>query len=360
MSCWKTLGSPSLSRSPTTLKTFDGKKYTPYGILSNLQIELGGKTITIDVEVVGLLDNNILLGRPWLYVMVAVVSTYFRTIAFPFKGGITVIDQLAFFANSSQATGSIPLIHGNPLSLQSVKLGLLKDPFLMGTFTLPSPSGLAEVARVETCNMISSTSSDFTKISNYFETDGHSEALSLSPIESSQKAIFRACAANPNLHSTIVWVDLSLEYGTSLDPFSRIHSTDEGIIQSMIIGEMPWEDYHPRSYLLDDNEDYSNELNRPSIVDFLSNSVNTIDSKCNLSNIEETISMNILTKPNIVENIHVVKSYSALELDNYCALFREFRDIFVWFYEEMLDIDLSIVEHEIKMYPDVKPVRQRL
>ena len=81
--------------------------------------------------------------------MVAVVSTYFCAIAFPFRGGITVIDQIAFFSNSSQATGSTPLIHRNPLSLQSVGVGLFKDPSLMGTFTLPSPSDLAEVARVE-------------------------------------------------------------------------------------------------------------------------------------------------------------------------------------------------------------------
>ena len=74
--------------------------------------------VTVEVEVVnGPLDYNILLGRPWVYVMVVVVSTNFRTSAFPFKGGITVIDQLAFFANSSQATGSILLVHGPPLSL---------------------------------------------------------------------------------------------------------------------------------------------------------------------------------------------------------------------------------------------------
>lgn len=36
MSCWKTLGSPPFSQSSTTLKAFDGRTYTPYGILSNL------------------------------------------------------------------------------------------------------------------------------------------------------------------------------------------------------------------------------------------------------------------------------------------------------------------------------------
>ena len=53
-------------------------------------------------------------------------------------------------------------------------------------------------------------------------------------------------------------------------------------------------------------------------------------------------------------------SCSPSELETYHSLFREFRDIFVWFYEEMSGIPTSIVEHTINMYPDVKPVRQRL
>lgn len=61
-----------------------------------------------------------------------------------------------------------------------------------------------------------------------------------------------------------------------------------------------------------------------------------------------------------VENIHVGKSCSLLELETYCALSHEFRDIFSWSYEEMPGIDSSIVEHEIRMYPDVKPIRQCL
>ena len=82
-----------------------------------------------------------------------------------------------------------------------------------------------------------------------------------------------------------------------------------------------------------------------------------MDSEQNLSNIEETIAINISTKPNVVENIHVGKSCSSSELEVYYALFREFRDVFALSYEEMPSTDSSIVEHEIKMYPDVKPVR---
>jgi len=149
------------------LKSFDGRSYTPYGILNNLQVELGGKTVEIEVEVIdGNLDYNILLGRPWIYAMAAVVSTYFRKIAFPFQGGITIVDQQTFLPNSSQVMGSIPMIHGSNHSLQNIGVGLLKDPALMGTFALPPPRNLAEVATLETCNMKSSISNGFRRFLN--------------------------------------------------------------------------------------------------------------------------------------------------------------------------------------------------
>jgi len=112
--------------------------------------------------------------------MAAIVSTYFRKVAFPFQGGITIVDQLNFFPNDSQATGSISMIHVSSQLLQNVRVGLLKDPALMGTFFLPPSSNLAEVATVETCHMISSTSSNIKKNSNSMD---HHEVLSPSPIE---------------------------------------------------------------------------------------------------------------------------------------------------------------------------------
>lgn len=134
----------------------------------------------IDVEVIdGNLDYNILLGRPWIYAMAAVVSTYFRKIAFPFQGGITIVDQQTFLPNSSQVMRSIPMIHGSPHSLQNIRVGLLKDPILMGTFSLPPPINLEEVATVGTYNMISS-------IRKILENDismDHLQLLPPSPIE---------------------------------------------------------------------------------------------------------------------------------------------------------------------------------
>lgn len=128
----------------------------------------------------------------------------------------------------------------------------------------------------------------------------------------------------------------------------------------MIIDGARWGDHHHHSHLPDFQEDTPDDLHHPLVFDFLSNTINMVDSKKNLSNIEETIAMNILTKTDVVENIYVGKCCSPLELEIYEALFRKFRDVFAWSYDEMPGIDSSIVEHEIKMYLDVKPVRQWL
>jgi hypothetical protein len=78
----------------------------------------------------------------------------------------------------------------------------------------------------------------------------------------------------------------------------------------------------------------------------------------NLENISPTIPLDIPIKPGIVENVHIGASCYSDEIQTYKVLFQEFRDVFAWSYEEMLGIDLDVVVHEIKTYPDAKPVRQ--
>ena len=64
LSYWKAIGSPELAKSPTTLRAFDGRGFQPHGLMPALSIELGGKIVSIQVEVVDAsLDYNILLGR---------------------------------------------------------------------------------------------------------------------------------------------------------------------------------------------------------------------------------------------------------------------------------------------------------
>ena len=96
-SSWKGLGSPELSHYAIMLTTFDGRSFWLHGILPSLQIQLGGKTVAIEVKVVGApLDYNILLGRNWMYIMQVVASSLFQVICFPFNGKIVMIDQTSF------------------------------------------------------------------------------------------------------------------------------------------------------------------------------------------------------------------------------------------------------------------------
>ena len=65
--------------------------------MPTLSVELGGKIVSIQVEVVdALLDYNLLLGRNWFYSMTVVTSMVFRTLQFLHLGRIVMIDQLDF------------------------------------------------------------------------------------------------------------------------------------------------------------------------------------------------------------------------------------------------------------------------
>jgi hypothetical protein len=58
---WKQLGSPELIPSSITLQAYDGRPSQPEGLYQNVLVELGGKTILIDIEVIDTqLDYNIL------------------------------------------------------------------------------------------------------------------------------------------------------------------------------------------------------------------------------------------------------------------------------------------------------------
>ena len=80
----------------------------------------------------------------------------------------------------------------------------------------------------------------------------------------------------------------------------------------------------------------------------------------NLSNMSNTILINISSNPKVTDNIMIRADCSLEEIQIYTALFKEYRGIFAWTYEEMPRIDPWIVEHEIKTYLGVKPVRQKL
>jgi hypothetical protein len=78
LACWKAIGQPVLSPSPTLLTAFDDHSFRPHGIILSFPMQLGGKTVYVEVEVVDVpLNYNLFLGRSWTYAMQVVVATVF-------------------------------------------------------------------------------------------------------------------------------------------------------------------------------------------------------------------------------------------------------------------------------------------
>jgi hypothetical protein len=117
------------------LTTFDGHSFCPHGILPAFLVQLGGKTVEVEVEVVDApIDYNLLLGHNWTYAMVVVISSVFCVLCFPHQGEIVTIDQLSFAYSSRNAFvgPSIPVIDNSQLSIENI--GVKMYSFLMGTF----------------------------------------------------------------------------------------------------------------------------------------------------------------------------------------------------------------------------------
>jgi hypothetical protein len=75
---WKKLGSPKLVPSAITLRVYGIRSSSPKGIFQNVPVELGGKTILIDIEFIDVpLDYNIMFRHSYMYAMKAVSSSMF-------------------------------------------------------------------------------------------------------------------------------------------------------------------------------------------------------------------------------------------------------------------------------------------
>jgi hypothetical protein len=258
---------------------------------------------------------------------------------------------LAFF-NSDTRTGNVSFITKTPLGYENVGVGLLKDSSLMGTFPIPLPdvprSSVASINMISTSIHGTLASHDPWMVPNPGDHLHYDDEMSLSPVESAYQAIQ---SATPSLGEL------------SPDPFRVIFPTDEMIMS--VMEDTPWDDGHHRSILFLEQHTIENyqRISTPSTVVVISTipeSTHDVFSKGNLSNISPTIPLDISIKPGIVENVHIGASCSPDEIITYTTLFKEFHDVFAWSYEEMSGINPDIVIHEIKTYPDAKPVRQRL
>jgi len=92
-SCWKPINSLELAPSPTLLAVFKGRSFMSHFLVSFFPFHLGGKTVSLEVEVVDApLDNKFSLGRSWTYAMIIFVSPIFQILLFFHEGGIVIVD----------------------------------------------------------------------------------------------------------------------------------------------------------------------------------------------------------------------------------------------------------------------------
>ena len=254
--CWNALGSPTLTVSQTVLKAFVGHVFSPHGILTTFPIELGGKTVTVEVEVVNApLDYNLLLGCSWFYPMRAVTSTIYRIVRFPHQAKIVSIDQLDYCSPNVRfdATTNVPLVNSHAV-LELIGAGLFKDPCLMGVFPPPVPD-----AFVTPINMISYAGTFVgdpwilpppTKVEQYGDT------MPLSSVEKTystiqSQSIYHICPPTEgelDPYSLPEWV--YIPSSSSHDFLNDVLLSDEAIIEAMALSERPWEDNHHRSSVL--------------------------------------------------------------------------------------------------------------
>jgi hypothetical protein len=121
------------------LRAYDGQPSSPEGLFQNVPIELGGKTILIDIEVIDSpLDYNILFGHSYMYAMKAVASSVYRTMMFPYNRKIITINQVSHYEpnHSSNIDNILPLVHTNSDAYPLIEMcpKIFKYRSLLGTY----------------------------------------------------------------------------------------------------------------------------------------------------------------------------------------------------------------------------------
>lgn len=146
LSCWKALKCLELVPSSQLLKAFDGHTFKPHRIIPDFLVELGGKIVLVEVEVVDApIDYNLLLGWSWTHAMTAIVSTMFRVIFFPHEGKNVTIDQLDYFKHDliDSTSSTIPMISNSEGNRMNLGVGMYTS--LMGSFDLLTPNQTSPV-----------------------------------------------------------------------------------------------------------------------------------------------------------------------------------------------------------------------
>jgi hypothetical protein len=253
------------------LNAFYGHSFCPHGILPAFPVQLGGKTVEVEVKVVDApLDYNLLLGRNWTHAMVIVVSFVFRTLCFPHEGNIATIVQLSFAYSSPNASigPSIPLINNSQPTTENIGVEMYSS--LMGTFDFTTLSHHIYAM---------SSRSVLTGRSIPFHTSYFSDPWTLPSLTSSYEGQLDVGMAMPLLETDILYqvvLDSSANPNSVTSPTNKedlvlrpmwvtslscSHDLlyenlplDKAIIESMNGFDKPWDYMHHCSYFLPELE----------------------------------------------------------------------------------------------------------
>jgi hypothetical protein len=138
------------------------------------------------------------------------------------------------------------------------------------------------------------------------------------------------------------------------DSLELVLPSDEAIIEAMTGPDKLWEDLHHRSYFLPElHRIEAGEFtitmtgDQPCPINLLA--TQDIYAEGNMVTIAATIPINISQNPGIMENVFIGADCSPEEIQIYTDIFKEFRDVFDWSYEEMPGIDPQRVYHELTL-----------
>jgi hypothetical protein len=344
LACWKAISSPTLSKLLTMLTTFDGHSFRPHGILPAFPVQLGGKTVEVEVEVVDApLDYNLLLGRNWTYAMVTVVSSVFHMLCFPHQGEIVTIDQLYFAYSSPNASvgPSIPVVENSQPTTKNIGVRMYSS--LMGTFDFSAPihhiyAMSSTPASVERSIPFRTSyfSDPWTLPSLTLSIEGQSHAgmaMSLSTSEIAYQAILDS-SANPDPVSlqtveedpvlSLVW---AISLSCSHDFLDETLPLDEAILEAMNVSERPWYDMHHRSYFLPSLEKIEQGDFRSSLSEIVGHAIVPLDThniyaEGNMVSISPTIQIDISRTHGKIENVNIGADCSPEETLIYTNLFK--------------------------------------
>jgi hypothetical protein len=227
----------------------------------------------------------------------------------------------------------------------------------MGMFPIPlsdvPPPLVSSINMISTSIQKTHVSSDLWIVPAPGDYLHYDNQMPLSSVESAYQTIQSADPSTPSLD------DLSP------NPFHVIFPSDKMIMSIISMEDTHWDDGHHRSipFLEQHTIESYQRISNPStvfVIYSVPKSTHDVLYEGNLCNISPTIPLDKSIKPGVVKNVHIGASCSTDEVVTYKSIFQEFHDTFAWSYEEMPGIDLDIFVHEIKTYPDAKPIRQRL